>query len=402
METPILNDDRSFPPISGSPQDIDDACNTTITDDSRGSICLSARSYSFNSIHQIPDAFFLPSFCYHVFDCTNCDEFMQQIQQRITDLDKACNLLFDVLLLYVKTCLSTHSITAASTSSSQSRNKGLKLPASAMGWLSSYINNSNNQPLSSRLLKQTETRYTSLPQLKGWLSKYVTHLHVNGKELWPRMNPIEPSENLDSSLPSSKPTLSEIRIQPTTQSMKHETIVSNQDVLFMYHYHYLQYYPSLDFHLFPKLSVLILDGVPLPWIANLHVLKNTLNVLKIINTCIYDIQHFFHTSNVSKQDESSFSSSIQDEGLLFHSLEHITISNCALGELSKLRGHDRCRPFMNSFPNLKNMDLSHNEIRSKDTALAGLSDLLQLSSIDLSYNYITRYDYRYRLVSSLV
>jgi hypothetical protein len=77
----------------------------------------------------------------------------------------------------------------------------------------------------------------------------------------------------------------------------------------------------------------------------------------------------------------------------FYLIEHFTLSHCALGELSMMRGLSKnksSKPLMSFFPNLVSLDMSHNEINNMKTALAGLTDLMNLSSLDLSHNYLTR------------
>jgi hypothetical protein len=310
-----------------------------------------------------------------VFDCATYEDFLQKVQQRTTDLDKASKLLLDILLLYIKTCLNTNSST-----STIARGKGLKIPASAVGWLSTQH---TNQSLCCRLSMETQNRFMILPQLKVWISKYLSHLQVNGRDLWPPTHHETKEilhENEENSL-NSRPS-SDLKIRTDNNTANLEEISK-----FMYHYHYLQYCPSLDLSLFPNLSVLILDGVPLQWILNLERIREHLTLLKVINTCIYDIYHMLTNPTNSKEDDSETTSRIFHP---FLALEHMTISNCALREVSRMRHRDRYKPFMTYFPHLVSLDLSHNELCSMNTTLAGLSDLLNLSSINLSYNFLTR------------
>ena len=338
------------------------------------------------TLQQPENASDVPRFYFQVFDCDSPDELVQKISCQTKDLEKACNLLLDILLLYAKRCLSrsTSSPVRILENKEVSRGKGLKLPASAIDWLSHHF---SSQPLNYHLSIDTKNRFSVLPQLKVWLAKYVTHLHVNGRDTWPPRieNGVIHTHNTDGSININ----SNLPTKNTTIGIDNGNIekLPDTDILFLNHYHCMQCQPMVDFSLFPNLSVLILDGVPLEWISNLGLVKEQLIVLKVMNTCICDVNKLFAMSEKALGDESE---QVSLTPQTFQLLEHITLSHAALGELSKMRGCDQFQPAMSYFPNLKSLDLSHNEINKRSTALAGLSNLMNLSTIDLSHNFVTR------------
>ena len=76
---------------------------------------------------------------------------------------------------------------------------------------------------------------------------------------------------------------------------------------------------------------------------------------------------------------------LADEGGYPH-LTHLKCSICAIDELSKI---DAFPPPLSRLSNLRSLNLARNNILNRSTALAGLSSLVNLTKLDLSYNFIS-------------
>eukprot|EP00978_Attheya_sp_CCMP212_P034879 scaffold148867_cov58-Attheya_sp.AAC.2 len=211
--------------------------------------------------------------------------------------------------------------------------------------------------------------------------------------------------------------------------------------------------PRVDMSLFPGVTVLILDGVPPEWIVHMDQTQPTLRLLRVERGCIYNLNQFLfpstHTNHIhtynhnnnkaveetegkeadeakqfvvdkppavqdalvnqiksSNESSEAFVEEKDEEEVeimgssslpTYTWMTHLKLSHCAIGELAGLRGTRRKRkqlilpPPLSRFPNLVTLSLSHNEIIHMSTALAGLSSLPLLHTLDLSYNRLTRY-----------
>lgn len=74
---------------------------------------------------------------------------------------------------------------------------------------------------------------------------------------------------------------------------------------------------------------------------------------------------------------------------VWRELTHLKIGECCLGEMGglNLRGDDGGYP-VSKFIKLESLNYSRNQILNLKTGLAGLSSLMFLSKVDLSYNFL--------------
>jgi hypothetical protein len=163
--------------------------------------------------------------------------------------------------------------------------------------------------------------------------------------------------------------------------------------------------------LFPNLKVLLLDRIPPEWITNLHVVRDSLELLRTERACIFDLTDFLFPGGGDEEATDMHG----DELPVLGGMTHLKLKNCAVGELSGLKGRVLQKegetqteegneddilapatgrglaipPPLSRLPNLVSISLAHNELLTTETALAGLSSLPLLRRLDLSYNYLT-------------
>ena len=141
---------------------------------------------------------------------------------------------------------------------------------------------------------------------------------------------------------------------------------------------------NVNMSLFPGLKVLWLDRVPLEWISHLRVVKDKLTVLRITQSCIYNLR----TSPLLQHMEQHNGDNTTN---FFQSLTHVKLAHCCLGENSGLRPTraGAPAPLSTLSRSVRSLSLEHNDIETEATALAGLSDLTDLVKLDLSHNRIS-------------
>ena len=316
-----------------------------------------------------------------------------------------------------------HSLSEQSmTKNPKKRHRGLTLPASAIGWLSTQIYDSGNDGLTNlgdcyRVPKQ---------QLRciGMLFKRVTSLRISG-EAWPPPTsaPGKAAGDLVNSAKKSFATnlFSKFSGDPSMPgdgaddaSCETTTTVPSQISVspFRRYYHELQSCPRVDMSFFPNATKVVLDGIPPNWVTNLDSLK-ILEMFQYEKGCILDINQLFFPSDIIDANPRNclglvnrHGLSLNEEGggrindslessshVVYFSLSKLRLSHCAMGETAGLRGRRAVPrlPTFSRFPNLVSLNISHNELFKTKTVLAGLSSLSQLSSLNLSYNRLSRY-----------
>lgn len=320
-------------------------------------------------------------------------------------------------------CTEDHSLSKQSmTKNPKKRHRGLTLPASAIGWLSTQIYDSGNDGLTNlgdcyRVPKQQL-------QCIGILFKRVTSLRISG-EAWPPLMsaPGKAAGDLVNTAKKSFATnlLSKFHGDPSMAgdgaddaSYETTTTVLSQISIspFRRYYHELQSCPRVNMYFFPNATKVVIDGIPPNWVTNLDSLK-VLEMFQYEKGCILDInQLFFPSDTIDSNPRKNLGLvnrqglSLNEEGserindsqessspVVFFSLSKLRLSHCAMGETAGLRGRRSVPrlPTFSRFPNLVSLNISHNELFKTKTVLAGLSSLSQLSSLNLSYNRLSRY-----------
>ncbi len=305
------------------------------------------------------------------------------------------------------------------------RHRGLTLPASAIGWLSTQLlHNSGNFPSDGAGDRLTVPKQ-QLECLQSLLSR-VTNLRVSG-EAWPPPQTSVPGKAAEDVVRSAKksiavnvlsrfgndraPTSGGYTIDggscgATPSRCYDENSISE----FRRFYHEILHKPDVNMTLFSNATKVVIEGIPPNWVTNLDSLAK-LDMFQMERGCILDINHLFFPSDsiaaimaednrddtrefVVKQNELSHRPN--PIPFVYSSLSKLRLSKCAIGEAAGLRRRrtSSCMslpPPIARFPNLESLDLSRNELFRTRTAFAGLSDLPLLSSINLSYNRLSRY-----------
>lgn len=295
-----------------------------------------------------------------------------------------------------------------SDESSSDRPRGLTLPASAIGWLATQLypqddSLSDDDRLSDHALWMGSSVRDRLALLKSLLPR-VIHLRVTSEE-WP---PVEPEISSSSLQQQQHQNFEGHDVDPDAMSVE-STLTAESAVpprpslrAFLVQYYILQNRPRVDMKLFPHLKVLLLDRVRPECITNLHVVRDSLELLRTERACIYNLTDYLFSSDGDAVD-------IADGELpVLERLTHLKLRNCAIGELSGLDGHvaepmedenDVLAPIasqniivpppLSRLPNLVTLSLAHNNLITAQSALSGLSSLPLLRRLDLSYNHLT-------------
>ena len=291
---------------------------------------------------------------------------------------------------------------------------GLTLPASAIGWLSTQLYPrddmlvDDDRPTTDHAcLWMGSSMRDRLALLKSLLPR-VAHLRVTSEE-WPPSRPEQPNSSQQTqNFEGRQVDADEMSVQST---LTLESLVPPRPSLraFLLQYYILQNRPRVDLQMFPSLKVLLLDRIPPEWVVNLRLVRDSLELLRTERACIYNLTNYLFPV---QDDEGEGSTTVYGgEVSVMRKLTHLKLKQCAIGELSGLRGqsiemehecdeNDPLAPItaqskllvpppFSRLPNLVSLSLAHNQIRSPRTALAGLSSLPLLRRLDLSYNYLT-------------
>jgi hypothetical protein len=296
---------------------------------------------------------------------------------------------------------------------------GLTLPAAAIGWLSTQLHpqvdslTEDEDHSDDHALWMGSSMRDHLALLKFLLPR-LKYLRVTSEE-WPPSRTVKPTsspqtqnfvgQDVDADAMSIHSGLTLESVVPPRPSLR----------AFLFQYYMLQHRPRVDLQLFPNLTVLLIDRIPPEWVINLHVVSDSLELLRTERGCIYNLSDFLFPTNRGHEEGPQASNKLP----VFGKLTHLNLRNCAIGELSGLRGQTTSAsseevayipsdvdendsmiltpahnpieipPPLSRLPNLVSLSLAHNELRSTRTAFAGLSSLPNLRRLDLSYNYLT-------------
>ena len=286
------------------------------------------------------------------------------------------------------------SITNNTNNTQKKKQRGLTLPACAIGWISTQLDNSCNDAFDGlNVCYQIPKQQLECVQM---LFKRVTSLRISG-EAWPpphssiigkggggdkntkNKNVNEGSKkssllttNLlsklaggdQSSIGGGDDSLDGDESCGTSPSTLHEVILTP----FQAYYHELQYKPNVDMSYFPNATKVVIDGIPPNWITNLDYLQS-LDMFQIEKSCILDVNQLFFPSDINdtmddvnqrgmqqrnlsliaenqeavKEDADSIDDGNDDTPntktpIVYPSLSKLRLSNCAMGEAAGLRG----------------------------------------------------------------
>ena len=304
------------------------------------------------------------------------------------------------------------------------RHRGLTLPASAIGWLSAQI--LHDSGTNAAAANVANDRCTTVPrqqiQCLQSLFKRVTNIRIPG-EAWPPPHASVPGKAAEDIARSAKKTIavnvmSRFARSDASTSGEENIVdggscgatpshcdVENPVTEFQQFYHEILHKPYVNMAFFPNATKVVIDGIPPNWVTNLESLHK-LDMFQMEKGCILDINQLFFSSDATDESSVAEGNQIGTPGspaerrqksspFVYSSLSKLRLSNCAMGEAAGLRRRrtSSCMslpPPLARFPNLVSLDLSRNELFRTKTAFAGLSDLPLLSSINLSYNRLSR------------
>jgi hypothetical protein len=305
------------------------------------------------------------------------------------------------------------------------RHRGLTLPASAIGWLSTQI--LYDSGTNAAAANGANDRCTTVPRQQieclQSLFKRVTNIRVSG-EAWPPPHTSMPGKAAEDITRSAKKTIAvnvmsrfarndasttgeeNIVDGGSCEATPSRCDVENPVTEFQQFYHEILHKPYVNMAFFPNATKVVIDGVPPNWVTNLESLHK-LDMFQMEKGCILDINQLFFSLDATDEFSMAEGNQIDTPGspakrrqksspFVYSSLSKLRLSNCAMGEAAGLRRKrtSSCMslpPPLARFPNLVSLDLSRNELFRTKTAFAGLSDLPLLSSINLSYNRLSRY-----------
>jgi Leucine-rich repeat (LRR) protein len=288
----------------------------------------------------------------------------------------AVEQLLDSLFIYLSN-LPEPSSTSSSTA------VGLTVPASAVGWLSQKLFSDTDfgaqnegglaEPNSSLLSGSLPGRLA----LIKFLLPRATHVRLTS-ERWP-----------------SRRNQKAMEAEDTIHVMCDHNPRGDTSGSFLEYYDALIHRPRVDMRVFCQCKVLLIAQVPPSSIVNLYCIRNTLQILRVERSCIFDLPSFLlpaEKNNTRSDFEDPLSSLAAP--IIYPNLVHAKLSFCGLDELSGMRGRRRAdqtrdQPPLGSLTALQSLNLSHNEIVSERTALSSARRMPFLQRLDLSHNRIT-------------
>jgi hypothetical protein len=271
--------------------------------------------------------------------------------------------------------------------------KGLSLPVAAVGWLSLQLFPPDEGSLVSNTNTVDNDSHSMSPSLRDRLSilrflfPRATHIRLTVDE-WP---------------PAPSSRRKQRRRRRKLERVRQEAYRSNDDeslapVLtdFLLFYDALMHRPVADMRVFPNCQVLLLDQVPLEWISNLWVIRDSLQVLRVERSCIYDLAAFLMPGDCFSSplgyrgplSMDPLAAPVKPAANYYSKLTHLKLSHCSLTDASGLTGSraQQLKPPLSRLVNLRSLCLAHNQLSSEAAALSGVSNMSFLTKVDLSFN----------------
>ena len=366
----------------------------------------------------------------NTYKCKSNQEAFELAKTQASRFNKARHQMVDLLFEYLRRVarVSQEEISLLETygdndideqlytksSSETDCDKGITLPASAIGWLAiemypqSSVDIVFSNPDSTRNLREEDSLRKRIQVLKLLLPRHVRHLRISSKK-WP----IDPNES------KGKKTGMSIKLEKRRMGRAHSSYKPTElemqwAITFLAFYRNTQIQPRVDLRICPSISTLLADQVCPQWFSSLHITCKTLKKLQITNGCIFNMHEIFSLQGISSQAKGldkgttmgtlPLTSIPRTDFILsqFTSLTHLNLSRCGLGELSGMKGiildrdsnHSESKraPPLSTMKALKSLDLSHNQLVLPSTALAGLKELPNLMVLNLSFNKLIRYE----------
>ena len=387
-----------------------------------------------------------------IYGCKTRRDAMKLAFDQSNCLSEASTLLVDLLFDYLrKFCdVPTQQLFANGDEgnvvrSNTSSQNGLSLPASAVGWLSSYLfpdegDRNYHQQWEGVQEEHCLPNASPAPQLqskllllKVMMQKHVTHLRIINKP-WPG-RPKKDKANFNS--------------QPYESPRRRGRMLLNFDAdstsAFLRFYRLLQNQPRVDMRLFPRVEYVNFEGIPPEWIHNLRA-ANSLSRLTIQKGCLLNLPRLLEVQDKDLPNGNGNKVFDQSHGAIFEDgiydsilhmttqqgspvvkippsleendkndgdalvgkdldqgtnilpkLKHLTLSACGVNDSSIFLRQDIVRSFradnksvLSVLRGLETFDMSHNELTHVKSAFSGLSYATRLVAIDLSYNKFSR------------
>jgi hypothetical protein len=376
----------------------------------------------------------------------------EQAEQLARRLQQASELLLEKLFAYLSQLPEEdddddyeedHTDTPRRTTNNNNNTScsGMTLPAAAVGWLSCQLfpmtnileDDDDDEDVEEDAAQHTTSLWMGVNMrdrlsLLRFLLPRVTHLRLT-RQAWPPELPKPSRKTKKTILRRRQPQPAEDEQQPpeelncSTCSMSVNSALTTDDWNDLNHNHReaapptrqaflefmqtLQNHPRLDMRVFPKVQVLVLEGIPPTWIYNsTYSLQPSLQVLRISKACLYHVPSLLFPKPMVKrrttQQQEQKVVEEEDEDPLaappppppppprsivhnnyYPKLSHFKLDHCGIGELSRLP-HS-----LSKLRHLQSLSLAHNDICTEATALKGLQQLSRLQSLDLSYNRLS-------------
>jgi len=391
-----------------------------------------------------------------IYGCKTRRDAMKLAFDQSNCLGQASTLLVDLLFEYLqKFCdVPTQQLFADGdegnvVSSNNSSENGLSLPASAVGWLSSYLFPDEGDRRYHQQWESVQEEYclpnaspapqlqSKLSLLKVMLQKHVTHLRIINKP-WPG-RPKKGKANFHSQSYES----------PRRRGKMLLNFDADSTSAFLRFYRLLQNQPRVDMRLFPRVEYVNFEGIPPEWIHNLKAANSSLSRLTIQKGCllnlsrllevqdrdlpigngkkVFDQSHgavfedgiydsILHVTTQQwspvvkippslqgkEENDMNYGDALEGKELdldtnILPMLKHLTLSSCGMIDSSLCLRQDSVRSLradnnsvLSALQGLESIDMSHNDLTHAKSAFSGLSYATRLVAIDVSYNKFSR------------
>lgn len=397
-----------------------------------------------------------------IYGCKTRRDAMQLALDQSICLGDASSVLVDLLFEYIQRFCdaSTQHLfedddgnAARSTRpSNSSPHNGLSLPASAVGWLSSYLYPDEGDHRYHQQWEGIQEEYclpnsspapqlqSKLTLLKVLLQKHVTHLRITNTP-WPGVSKKGKQNGHKGNLQSYE--------TPRRRGRMLLNFDADSVSAFLRFYRLLQNQPRVDMRLFSQVQYVSFEGIPPEWIHNLRSANRSISRLSIQKGCLLDLPRLLEVNEQNRSDgnrkkdldishEAVFEHGIYDSILqvanqqhspvvkvpmslqetiksdnpprgaqrgketnqnqaVLPTLKHLILSACSMNDSSLFLCRDSCRPsaavadsVLSHLRGLETIDISHNEFTHAKSVFNGLSNATNLAAIDLSYNKLVR------------